>query len=161
VRREQHAGHAMQQGTPEGAQRAARRDRAASCPLGPRRREHGRATPGLHCAAKSTGAPRQDHATPQGTRAANAPRRAAPCRGCEEVARVGATRHAAGNARGLRALKTPRKGGERRTRGLFYLDGRRRGPRGAPIGDSVFLRGVKRDRSFGLNRGERRPVSLD
>jgi hypothetical protein len=43
----------------------------------------------------------------------------------------------------------------------FYLDSRRRGPRGAPIGDSVFLHGVERERSFGLNRGERRPVSLD
>jgi hypothetical protein len=141
--------------------RAARRDRVASSTPGPRRREHGCATLGPRCAAGSTGAPRWDYAAPQGTRAADAPRRAAPCRGCEEVTCVGAVRRAAGNARGLRALKTPRKGGERRTGGRFYLDGRRRGPLGAPIGDSVFLRGVERGRSFGLNRGERMPVSLD
>jgi hypothetical protein len=39
----------------------------------------------------------------------------------------------------------------------FYLDGRRRGLRGAPIGDSVFffLCGVEREREFGLSREER------
>jgi hypothetical protein len=40
--------------------------------------------------------------------------------------------------------------------GLF-LDGRRRGLRGAPIGDSVFffLCGVEREREFGLSKEER------
>jgi hypothetical protein len=59
-----------------------------------------------------------------------------------------------GNARD-RALKTLREG-RRKEDGGLYLDGRRRGLQGAPIGDSVFfLCGVKRERGFGLSRGER------
>jgi hypothetical protein len=55
---------------------------------------------------------------------------------------------------GSRAKDT--KGGKEKGGWGLYLDGRRRGLRGAPIGDSVFfLCGVERERGFGLSRGER------
>jgi hypothetical protein len=99
ARHEQHAGHARQQGT-----------------LGPRREQRvGTAPQGTRAAD----APRRDRAVPQGTRAADAPRWAEPCRGCEEATRAGVARRVARNARGPRALKTPRKGGERRMGGGF------------------------------------------
>jgi hypothetical protein len=80
---------------------------------------------------------------------------ATPCREREEDARAGSRASCRdGNARD-RALKTLREG-RRKEDGGLYLDGHRRGLRGAPIGDSVFFMcGVERERGFGLSRGER------